>query len=131
MVPPPVKTPAPEADAPTPLRPAPAKPALRKGTASVAVRRAADELHVSISTGGPVDFETFFLENPSRMIVDITGDWAIRGAHELAVGSHGCRSVRLGRHEDKLRAVFDLDPGSVHRTETTRTPTGLRVIFSK
>jgi len=131
MVAPPKIVPAPEADKPSPLVAAPKQPVLHKGAISVGQRRTADELQVSINAGGAVDFETFFLQNPPRMIVDITGDWAIRGPHELAVNSHGCRTVRLGRHEDKLRVVFDLDPGSVYRSETRRTDKGLRVLFAK
>ncbi len=131
MVSPPKRTPPPTPDAPASIRPAPPKTVLRKGAASVSVRRTAEDLIVTLTTGGQVDFETFFLENPSRMIVDIAGDWTIRGQRELAVGSHGCKSVRLGRHENRLRAVFDLDPGSVYRSETSRTDKGLQILFSR
>ena len=123
--------PPPAPDKPSPLVAAPKQPVLHKGTVSLGQRRTAEELQVSINTGGAVDFETFFLQDPPRMIVDIAGDWAIRGPHELAVNSHGCRMVRLGRHKDKLRVVFDLDPGSVYRSETSRTEKGLRTLFAK
>lgn len=131
MVAPPKIVPAPEPDKPSPLVATPQKPVLRKGTASIASRRTAEELQVFVNTGGPVDFETFFLQNPPRMIVDVSGDWAIKGPHEMTVNSHGCRTVRLGRHENRLRVVFDLDPGSVYRSETSRTDKGLRILFAK
>ncbi|EPR32440.1 localization of periplasmic protein complexe [Alkalidesulfovibrio alkalitolerans DSM 16529] len=120
----------PQPDPPSPLATAPAqKPALRRGSVSVNRGIKDGELMVRLVFGGPVDFSTFFLENPKRMILDVPGDWAPKGAREMVVASHGLKSVRLGRHPDKLRVVFDLDPQTAYRSETSKIDDGLVVLF--
>lgn len=120
----------PQPDPPSPLAAAPAqKPALRRGSVSLNKGIKDGELMVRLVFGGPVDFSTFFLENPKRMILDVPGDWAPKGAREMTVATHGLKSVRLGRHPDKLRVVFDLDPQTVYRSETSKIDDGLVVLF--
>lgn len=120
----------PQPDPPSPLAAAPAQtPALRRGSVSLNKGIKDGELMVRLVFGGPVDFSTFFLENPKRMILDVPGDWAPKGAREMAVATHGLKSVRLGRHPDKLRVVFDLDPQTAYRSETSKIDDGLVILF--
>lgn len=53
-------------------------------------------------------YETFLLDTPSRLVVDLPGKWKNTGYSELKLNVVKLQSIRIGEHPDKLRIVFDL-----------------------
>ncbi|WP_029897211.1 AMIN domain-containing protein [Desulfohalovibrio reitneri] len=111
-----------------------AKPESEPGPKEATVRVQSREGKVAVLiglAGGATDFSTFFLEQPYRMVVDVPGKWRPRGPSEVKVGEMGLRSVRIGRHAEHLRVVFDIDKSAGTKSETVRTAKGIVVVFSK
>jgi len=90
----------------------------------------ADQL--DILTDRPVDrFEAAFKPNPSRIVIDLLGNWDRRTERELPVGSARIDKVRSAVHPDKLRvAVYlkDASAGPV-RPQVEKTPSGIRIVL--
>jgi hypothetical protein len=53
------------------------------------------------------NFTYFKIKNPQRLVIDIFGADLGVVARQIAVNRFGIKSVRLGRHPDKVRIVFD------------------------
>jgi len=53
-------------------------------------------------------YETFSLDTPSRLVIDLAGKWKNMGYSELKLNSAKVKSIRVGEHLDKLRIVLDL-----------------------
>jgi len=65
---------------------------------------------VDLNNPEPV-FDVTMIKNPSRLVVDILGEKGL-GNKEVALNEDDfLKSIRLGKHKDKARLVFDLKPG--------------------
>jgi type IV pilus assembly protein PilQ len=51
--------------------------------------------------------ETFTLENPARMVIDLPGIKSTATKDKVTIDSAWVKGVRIGAHPDKLRVVFD------------------------
>jgi len=87
----------------------------------------ATELHITgAQTGTP--FEVTFIEEPSRLVVDILDGISRESAAFETTDSTMIDRVRIGRHPDKSRLVLDLKEGS---TPTyTATEFGQAIVVS-
>ncbi len=57
--------------------------------------------------GGAAPFESFALEDPARLVVDLPGFVNGTAYQSLEVGSPHAEQIRLGQHAEKLRVVVD------------------------
>lgn len=87
---------------------------------------------LELLTTAPVErFEASLKSGPSRLVVDIAGQWARTGEREQAVGSGRIDKVRNAVHPDKLRVAIYLKdaPARTVRPAVEKTPQGLKVIL--
>jgi hypothetical protein len=72
-----------------------------------------EELKVFISGDGSLGrYNAFHLSGPPRVVVDFLDVRAVQTTDAVAVTGELVRQVRIGRHGDKVRLVFDLVPAS-------------------
>jgi AMIN domain len=80
-----------------------------KEIVSITVETEVSATTVTINTDGPVSSENHFkMDNPDRLVMDILG---IEQISVSSVSGDGTRldRVRIGKHDDKVRLVFDLN----------------------
>ena len=74
---------------------------------------ASGEPVVLLATDGEVEAESFLLENPDRLVVDLHGTISRLEGHSFLVGHGGVDRVRAGQYRNEpapvSRIVFDLD----------------------
>jgi len=99
------------------------------------------EIRVNESGGGVVlhlvangvigAMETFTLENPARLVVDLPDLVSEVDQSRIAVGSEQVARVRVGVHADKVRVVIDGagEGGGLEGRRTMPAPTGLFLAF--
>jgi hypothetical protein len=115
-----------------------AKPAAKKAATATSGPNALKTLAVSVEDGAvtvavaadkPVGgVKHFFLKSPWRLVVDLYGDFA--PARDPAVPDNAAvKSVRLGRHKDKLRMVLDLTGDYSSKAEVVNEQTGARIVI--
>ncbi len=66
-----------------------------------------------IADGAISDYDSFEMEDPARIIVDIWGVDTSILPYDVPISSPYVKSVRIGRHPDKVRVVFDLEDEKV------------------
>lgn len=77
---------------------------------NIRVNRLADKLEVRIELNTTVNYESFTLFNPNRLIIDLLQVRTISAPSELNVGDYGVKRVRAAKNQpDVTRVVFDLD----------------------
>jgi type IV pilus assembly protein PilQ len=75
----------------------------------IGVVEKADQTVVNIITDGEVgDFNAFTLEKPKRIVLDLWSLQKLYPQNQLTVNSQGISRIRLGKHPNKLRMVFDV-----------------------
>lgn len=76
---------------------------------SVRLWRAPDSTRVVFDLSGPVEHKLFTLENPKRIVVDISGTSLGSAVEPLALVDTPIANVRYGKRDgNSLRVVFDL-----------------------
>lgn len=60
-----------------------------------------------VADGAIENYNSFELDDPARVVVDLWGLDNSSGANSVKVGGDYIKAVRIGRHPDKLRLVFD------------------------
>ncbi len=69
-------------------------------------------LSTTVVFGAPVSvYRWRFTGDPSRLIVDLPGQWAHGRKTVWSIPGKIARRLRIGKHPDKLRLVFDLATG--------------------
>jgi len=53
-------------------------------------------------------YESFFIDSPPRLVIDLPGKWKNIGYSELKLKGDVVKSIRVGEHTDKLRLVMNL-----------------------
>ncbi|MFZ5568960.1 MAG: AMIN domain-containing protein [Thermodesulfobacteriota bacterium] len=67
---------------------------------------------IHIQADGPIDaHQSFLLPDPHRLVIDLAGKWEKPGFYAMAVEHDLIRSVRVWKHDKKLRIVCDLQSG--------------------
>jgi len=88
-----------------------------------------DTLEIEIVTDPFLNFNTFELSNPARVILDISGIDYINCGRRFEIGESPVQEVRLGMFKsDTARVVFYVDPGSLSYS-VEKTQRGLKIIF--
>ncbi len=75
------------------------------------------------------NYKSFLLANPSRLVLDIPGVNLHGNAVELPVNGPELSRIRIARHPDKVRFVFDLAEGKNVRHTVVEQNNGLKVLF--
>src|SRR4030042_2260666 len=75
-----------------------------------------------IADGRLENYNAFKLDSPARLVLDIWGVGSRYPQKSLKIKSHFVKEVRIGKHPDKLRLVFDslkpqLPPYQINRIE--------------
>ncbi len=100
------------------------KPARAHGDAieDVVFSHDADGARVRVLANGPIEYKSFLLSNPARLVLDIP-DATSRASREIPVGQAPLKAIRVGqfRHSPRVaRVVIELDsevPYNVSRTD--------------
>ena len=88
-----------------------------------------DSLAIEIVADHFLNFNTFELSNPERIILDISGIDDINCGRRFEIGESLVQEVRLGMFKsDTARVVFYVGPGS-HSYSVEKTHRGLKIIF--
>jgi type IV pilus assembly protein PilQ len=81
--------------------------------------------------GTPSQIESFVLEDPARLVIDLPGLAGTSTPGRIDVGSLHAARIRVGEHGDKVRVVIDggesVDPFVLYRT--VRQPAGVTVML--
>ncbi len=98
----------------------------------IAVESAADGAPTVMLRGnGPLSYQSFVLENPNRLVLDLKGVESKLKSPQISVGSRGVLRVRAGQFRPEpdavARVVFDLDGPRAFRID--RRDDGLDVVF--
>lgn len=76
------------------------------------------------------NYKSFLLANPSRLVLDIPGVSLHGNAVEIPVNGPELSRIRIARHPDKVRFVFDLTEGKNVRHTVVEQNNGLKVALS-
>lgn len=80
---------------------------------------------------GPMkNYKTLLLANPSRLVLDIPNVILPGNTVELPVNQPELSRIRIARHPDKVRFVFDLPEGKEVRNKVITQDKGLKVLLS-
>ncbi|MEW6669765.1 MAG: AMIN domain-containing protein [Thermodesulfobacteriota bacterium] len=126
---PPVKPAGPRVASPAPQQSQPGGRTLRDIVSS----QSEGELTVRILADGPVDhYRKVFLESPSRLVIDLEGEWKFSGPSVTELHSGMVARIRTGRHEAMLRIVLDLkERERIGSAVVSPSPEGLTVILGR
>jgi len=99
------------------------------GPATVtAVTYFADSIEIR-SEGSIGAFKAFPLQNPGRLVIDITNAQTALRAIAITPNRLGVSKARISPFEGKLRVVFETGGQSFPECDVVRTGTGLRVVL--
>jgi hypothetical protein len=100
---------------------------------SIEPKDSEEELRVEILADGPIhNAKKFFMDRPPRLVIDLKGKWRNPEYSVIGVNSTIVRRIRIGKHIDKLRIVFDLkDRKLVTSAMIQRMHNGLATIIKK
>lgn len=76
--------------------------------------------------GAPLSYTSFFLKNPSRLVIDVLGKWEYKGQNVLTPENPVFSKFRIGVYPDKIRLVMDLK-GQSPAPVIKKTETGLNI----
>ena len=88
------------------VRPAPLKAATRVEDIEYLHHEGDTVVHI-ITDGDIGDYESFELDDPSRVVIDLRGLENATGKDSLTINNELVNGVRVGSHPDKVRFVFD------------------------
>ncbi len=100
---------------------------------SIEPKDSEEELRVEILADGPIhNAKKFFMDRPPRLVIDLKGKWRNPEYSVIGVNSTIVKKIRIGKHIDKLRIVFDLkDRKLVTSAMIQRMHNGLAAIIKK
>lgn len=83
-------------------------------------------LEIRLVTKPPIrDFSTFVLRQPARLVVDLPGRWGYETQPRFDLQHPRLARIRIGRHPDHLRLVFDIKNGDRLSPVIEKSPQGL------
>lgn len=86
----------------------------------VKIDREGPNLLLAVDLTGPLEPRVFSVDNKGpnpRVVVDFNGAKAVRLPARIKSPSLLAKSVRIGRHPDKVRVVIDLQKGKTYLVE--------------
>ncbi len=88
-------------------------------------------LQLVVVAGRPIeDFQSFTLEEPRRIVLDLPGNWTVRCPKVIDLEHHLASRIRIGDHRDKLRLVIDAAMDTARQPRIESSPEGLTVRIS-
>lgn len=95
------------------------------------IQRSTDFLRATIKISGNFDYQHFELEDPSRLVVEITPVGEIHTEELIAVDAFGVKAIRTGRFKpDTARIVFDIGE-ELPSYEVIQVAGGIDVVFRR
>ena len=82
---------------------------------------------VVLGDGAMRRFESFVLDEPARLVVDLLDMKNLIPNESLNIGSEQASQLRLGQHQDRVRMVVDMGGSEVVTHQITPSETGLRI----
>lgn len=121
------------ADAPavavTPPSEGETKPAMSSSAGSTVTAISANdrslEIHIS---GGVIDYKSFRLTKPDRLVVDVLGAKSGIESKVVLLNRLGVGTARIGAYPDKVRIVFDSARGSLSQLAVEKSDNGLKIV---
>jgi len=93
------------------------------------LHQSSDFLKAAISISGEFGYQHFELNNPSRLVVEVSPLGEIRTEESYDINAFGVKAVRTGRYKpDTARIVFDLVEAS-SSYEIGQVANGIEVVF--
>ncbi len=92
---------------PESLAPAPAPTQPATALLGLEATRAGDGAVVALRANGSLDAQSFTLENPDRLVIDLPGVTSQVDRERIEVGSPRAARVRIGAHAEMVRVVID------------------------
>jgi hypothetical protein len=84
---------------------------------------------IEIRSNGKIgDFDTFTLEQPGRLVIDISGAQSALRSIVMPANRLGVIKARVALFEGKLRVVLDVGAKPFPRYDVVKTATGLRIV---
>ena len=79
------------------------------------------------------NINSYFLTHPDRFSVHVMGKWNTRAVRQLnyPVDSSSIKQVRLGKHKDHFRIVFDLVKGQKMTPELKPDREGISIFIPR
>lgn len=114
----------------TPVGKRVSKPALsgiNQPVTITAVDCSADAIEIR-SNGNIGDFDAFTLEQPGRLVIDISGAQSTLRSIGMPANPLGVSKARVALFEGKLRVVLDAGAKPFPRYDVQKTATGLRIV---
>lgn len=123
------------APAPSSLKPEPAQEVVSSVTHETVMPVVTDVVAqaggIAIVTQAPiVDYKTFRLNKPERVVVDILNAKLNMPNKLVQLNVAGVSTARVGSYPDKVRVVFDAINGVLPEVSFDKTQTGLMVLFA-
>ncbi|AJE02903.1 type IV pilus secretin PilQ [Geobacter pickeringii] len=105
------------------------KPAMSPSEGSTITAISADdsslEIHVA---GGVIDYKSFRLAKPDRLVVDVLGAKSGIASKILPLNRLGVGTARIGAYPDKVRVVFDSARGPLQQLTVEKSGSGLKIV---
>lgn len=108
----------------------PAVPARNVTGVDVSVEGAHSEVDI-VADGAIGSYNSFELADPSRIVVDVAGLDNKTGMNVVKVGGEHVKAVRIGRHPDKTRFVFDAVDGGMPPYQISKAGDRLTLRFGE
>ena len=74
------------------------------------------------------EIKSFRLDSPNRLVIDVENADFPAGNVKMAIDREELKSIRIARHEGKVRFVFDLSQDKPVHHSLERSPEGVKVI---
>ena len=109
----------------------PAPPRKAKSLKEVQISVKVDWVNVDIKGDGLMDFRSFQLARPTRLVVDLPHLSNAEGKKNIDVGSRLLTDIRIGQHPDKVRIVFTVPQAKLPPYQLTREGQELRLTLGE
>jgi hypothetical protein len=82
------------------------------------------------TAGRPVNFRTFSLSQPSRLVLDMSNTINGMGTNKIPVFRLGIATVRFGTHKNSLRVVLDAEQRELFPYRIEEIENGLKIVMT-
>lgn len=91
------------------------------------------KFQLTLEADAPIQTEkVFFVKSPPpRLVVDIPGKWKYSGEDTQIVKANFVKRIKVGKHPDFLRIVFELDSSDGISQELSESPNGCTITLKK
>lgn len=98
---------------------------------SINLQTVGNKIVFVIDTSGPAgNYNSFTLQSPSRIVVDLMGNWRNEGKREYDINSNPVKKIRTGLYPEKLRIVIDVASDELPHYSVDKYPRGLILVVN-